>query len=270
MMMTAAAHRSRRRRPPRGRRDGAGADAGRRRAVRSHLPALEGRRLSVAAARRHARPRRAGAAWCASASRSRPSADVGKDVDAFLGELGDARAAGLMSSELSVATPRAHGPRSEELHLRSKRERFPISGGIELTHRCNLACIHCYVNLPAERSRRAGARADDRRVVPRARPVRRRRRPVADAHRRRAAVAPRLLRDLRVRARQGPGADRLHQRHHDHRAPSRAVAPLPAARARDHAVRLDARDLRQGHRRGRALRSLPARPRSACATPASP
>jgi radical SAM protein with 4Fe4S-binding SPASM domain len=54
-----------------------------------------------------------------------------------------------MSSELSVAMPRAHGPRSEELHLRSKRERFPISGGIELTHRCNLACVHCYVNLPS-------------------------------------------------------------------------------------------------------------------------
>jgi len=54
-----------------------------------------------------------------------------------------------MSTELSIALPRAHGPRSQDLHRRSQTDRFPISGGVELTHRCNLACIHCYVNLPA-------------------------------------------------------------------------------------------------------------------------
>jgi radical SAM protein with 4Fe4S-binding SPASM domain len=52
-----------------------------------------------------------------------------------------------MSNEISVAVPRAHGPLSQALHTRSMRERFPIAAGLELTHRCNLACIHCYVNL---------------------------------------------------------------------------------------------------------------------------
>jgi radical SAM protein with 4Fe4S-binding SPASM domain len=52
-----------------------------------------------------------------------------------------------MSTDLAVAVPRVHGARSEELHLRSQRERFPIAAGLELTHRCNLACVHCYVNL---------------------------------------------------------------------------------------------------------------------------
>ena len=28
-------------------------------------------------------------------------------------------------------------------------KRVPMRGSIELTHRCNLACVHCYVNLPA-------------------------------------------------------------------------------------------------------------------------
>jgi radical SAM protein with 4Fe4S-binding SPASM domain len=52
-----------------------------------------------------------------------------------------------MSNELSVAIPTSHGPLSEALHMRSQRERFPIAAGFELTHRCNLACLHCYVNL---------------------------------------------------------------------------------------------------------------------------
>ncbi|HEY1586050.1 MAG TPA: radical SAM protein, partial [Polyangia bacterium] len=54
-----------------------------------------------------------------------------------------------MSNGLSVAVPRVHGARSQELHKRALHERMPIMGGVELTHRCNLACIHCYVNLPA-------------------------------------------------------------------------------------------------------------------------
>lgn len=52
-----------------------------------------------------------------------------------------------MSNDLAVAMPVAHGPRSEALILRSAKEHIPIAGGIELTHRCNLACVHCYVNL---------------------------------------------------------------------------------------------------------------------------
>ena len=52
-----------------------------------------------------------------------------------------------MSNELSVAIPRFHGPLSMALHERAATDHFPIAAGFELTHRCNLACIHCYVNL---------------------------------------------------------------------------------------------------------------------------
>lgn len=38
---------------------------------------------------------------------------------------------------------------SEQLHTRAVRERIPIAGSLEITHRCNLRCVHCYVNLPA-------------------------------------------------------------------------------------------------------------------------
>lgn len=56
-----------------------------------------------------------------------------------------------MSNDVAVALPPIHGPRSEELHRSSGRPgtSFPIGAGLELTFRCNLACIHCYVNLPA-------------------------------------------------------------------------------------------------------------------------
>jgi radical SAM protein with 4Fe4S-binding SPASM domain len=35
------------------------------------------------------------------------------------------------------------------LEARSLRDRFPLVAGLELTFRCNLACVHCYVNQPA-------------------------------------------------------------------------------------------------------------------------
>lgn len=38
---------------------------------------------------------------------------------------------------------------SAAVHERADEERFPLDGTLELTHRCNLACVHCYVNLPA-------------------------------------------------------------------------------------------------------------------------
>ena len=37
---------------------------------------------------------------------------------------------------------------SHELHERVVAQRVPISGSIEVTRRCNLACVHCYNNLP--------------------------------------------------------------------------------------------------------------------------
>jgi radical SAM protein with 4Fe4S-binding SPASM domain len=41
---------------------------------------------------------------------------------------------------------------SEQLHTRAVRECIPIAGSFEITHRCNLKCVHCYVNLPAAES----------------------------------------------------------------------------------------------------------------------
>ncbi len=56
-----------------------------------------------------------------------------------------------MSSDIAVALPpnAKYGERTLALLRRTQQERIPIAGGIELTHRCNLACVHCYVNLPA-------------------------------------------------------------------------------------------------------------------------
>jgi radical SAM protein with 4Fe4S-binding SPASM domain len=52
-----------------------------------------------------------------------------------------------MSTNIAVAKPKLYGPRSKVFVERLLREHLPVIGGIELTHRCNLACVHCYVNL---------------------------------------------------------------------------------------------------------------------------
>ncbi len=54
-----------------------------------------------------------------------------------------------MSNDIAVALPRKLGPLSKALHERAGDARIPIAAGLELTFRCNLACLHCYVNLPA-------------------------------------------------------------------------------------------------------------------------
>src|SRR5947209_15324161 len=56
-----------------------------------------------------------------------------------------------MSNDIAAGIPSVHGPLSLALHAKAERDdgRFPIVAGLELTFRCNLACIHCYVNLPA-------------------------------------------------------------------------------------------------------------------------
>ena len=33
-----------------------------------------------------------------------------------------------------------------EFRRRTYQERIPISGGINLTNRCNLKCVHCYIH----------------------------------------------------------------------------------------------------------------------------
>jgi MoaA/NifB/PqqE/SkfB family radical SAM enzyme len=45
------------------------------------------------------------------------------------------------------AAPKSYGERTLALIKRATTDRMPLSGTFELTHRCNLACVHCYVNL---------------------------------------------------------------------------------------------------------------------------
>lgn len=46
-----------------------------------------------------------------------------------------------------------YGEFSERLHAKVVRERIPISGSIELTARCNMRCVHCYLPM----TQRAGS-----------------------------------------------------------------------------------------------------------------
>jgi radical SAM protein with 4Fe4S-binding SPASM domain len=41
-----------------------------------------------------------------------------------------------------------YGAFSMGLHRKAQRERLPLDGTIEVTHRCPLTCAHCYNNLP--------------------------------------------------------------------------------------------------------------------------
>jgi MoaA/NifB/PqqE/SkfB family radical SAM enzyme len=62
-----------------------------------------------------------------------------------------------MSFSKPLFPPQPTSERVREYARRAQALRIPSHGSIELTHRCNLACVHCYVNLPAadrEASRR--------------------------------------------------------------------------------------------------------------------
>ena len=41
----------------------------------------------------------------------------------------------------------------ERLNEKLFGKRYPLSVMIELTERCNLRCVHCYINQPANDSR---------------------------------------------------------------------------------------------------------------------
>jgi radical SAM protein with 4Fe4S-binding SPASM domain len=41
-----------------------------------------------------------------------------------------------------------YGDFSKRLHERVADKRIPVTGSIEVTARCNLRCVHCYINLP--------------------------------------------------------------------------------------------------------------------------
>jgi len=49
------------------------------------------------------------------------------------------------------------GEMGDELLMHLGTRRFPLGGSFELTERCNLACLHCFINQPAG-SREAAAR----------------------------------------------------------------------------------------------------------------
>jgi radical SAM protein with 4Fe4S-binding SPASM domain len=55
----------------------------------------------------------------------------------------------IESSAPFGSIPRLYGPLARRMAERALADRVPLRGSIELTHRCNLACVHCYVNLPA-------------------------------------------------------------------------------------------------------------------------
>lgn len=44
----------------------------------------------------------------------------------------------------------SYGEFSKRLYEDSVKKRIPISGSIELTERCNLKCVHCYINKPPD------------------------------------------------------------------------------------------------------------------------
>jgi radical SAM protein with 4Fe4S-binding SPASM domain len=66
------------------------------------------------------------------------------------------------------AVVRSYGDFSAQLYRRARGSRLPTNGTIEPTHRCPLACAHCYNNLPvgdAEARRRELSTAEVRRIV---------------------------------------------------------------------------------------------------------
>jgi len=43
----------------------------------------------------------------------------------------------------------SYGVFSERLHQKVLQNRIPVAASIELTARCNLHCVHCYINKDA-------------------------------------------------------------------------------------------------------------------------
>ena len=142
----------------------------------------------------------------------------------------------------------------------ARRGRLPTNGTIELTHRCPLACAHCYNNLPVGDARRAPARARHRRATGGSSTRSPRRAacgccsPAARSSRARTSSrstptpsSAGLLVSLFTNGTQVTAGDR------------RLPRGLAAVRDRDNALRPHARDLRAADRRPRLVRSLHAR-----------
>lgn len=53
-------------------------------------------------------------------------------------------------------SPLGYGRFSERLHRAVGDRRLPLDGSLELTERCNLRCLHCYINRPLAEREAAG------------------------------------------------------------------------------------------------------------------
>ncbi len=60
----------------------------------------------------------------------------------------------MLSERLEMECPRIpvtkYGDFSRSLHGSVFEQRIPFTGSIEVTARCNLRCVHCFINLPAD------------------------------------------------------------------------------------------------------------------------
>ncbi len=56
-----------------------------------------------------------------------------------------------------MANEQAYADWSLDFHRRLRKKRIPISGAMEVTHRCNNRCLHCYNNLAAGNRKAANA-----------------------------------------------------------------------------------------------------------------
>ena len=129
------------------------------------------------------------------------------------------------------AALRSYGDFSAQIYRRARGGRLPTNGTIELTHRCPLACAHCYNNLPVGDARRARRELSTVEALPDHRRAGRRRLPLAAAHRRRDLRAPRLPGHLQAREERAASSSRCSPtaRRSPRRSPTRWPSGAPFA-----------------------------------------
>ena len=160
----------------------------------------------------------------------------------------------------SLPTPGV-GPGSAVLarvRRRARAERTPLVGTIEVTARCNLRCVHCFLGD------HAGSDVARPEISAVGDPISRRLSrgswlPPPLAHGGRAAPSAGLRGGLPSFARERDPRHRLHERHPGHR---RTCGPVPRAspdQDRRERLRRHPGDLRIRDRRGRVLRAVPCR-----------
>lgn len=73
-----------------------------------------------------------------------------------------------MAAQTSVVTEASPPSWSRRFHAEASRRRIPIAAMLELTSRCNLRCVHCYLGPQEEQQRKRAAELDTdgvRRVI---------------------------------------------------------------------------------------------------------